>query len=467
MADLRRALHLGGLGRLVVTGVSVIAMLVGVAPAYAAPKPPNTSDQQISAAQARKDKAARSIGTISARIAQVQSELDRLNSAAQLAEQRLALALQRKREATASAVSARRSVTTAQSTVDHARRQFISYVQLTYMNGSLDGTAGVLLTANNPSSLMQQSALHHYVSTHQLDAIGQLDRATVVRSNADAAARRALQRQTRAASQAATAQQNVLTALSQAQSAKTGLQTQLSTDQQQLQAAQIALTGITNQRAAYVAWKKQQAILAAQEAERKRQMRLRQQRAAAAAAARLQAQHTGTTGGSGHRHKGGGGGGGGSSAPSPSGGSWSAAKGRDAVRRAMPYLGMRYSWAAGNSRGPTYGVSEPGNAWNDSNILGFDCSGLTLYAWAPYLSMDHYAATQYGQAGSYHPSIDNLMPGDLVFWSGDGSQSGIGHEAMYIGGGNVIQAPQSGDVIKITNIYNVENGYFGATRPLT
>ena len=73
----------------------------------------------------------------------------------------------------------------------------------------------------------------------------------------------------------------------------------------------------------------------------------------------------------------------------------------------------------------------------------------------------------YTQAGSYHPSIDNLMPGDLVFWSDDGSIGGIGHEAMYIGNGNVIQAPQSGDVIKITNVYNVESGYFGATRPLT
>ncbi|WP_457831703.1 NlpC/P60 family protein, partial [Staphylococcus aureus] len=87
-----------------------------------------------------------------------------------------------------------------------------------------------------------------------------------------------------------------------------------------------------------------------------------------------------------------------------------------------------YSWAAGNASGPTYGVSEPGNAWNDSNVLGFDCSGLTLYAWAPYLRMDHYAATQYTQAGSYHPSTDNLMPGDLVFWSGDGTIGGIGHE---------------------------------------
>jgi cell wall-associated NlpC family hydrolase len=81
--------------------------------------------------------------------------------------------------------------------------------------------------------------------------------------------------------------------------------------------------------------------------------------------------------------------------------------------------------------------------------------------------MDHFAATQYSQVGSYHPSIENLMPGDLTFWSGDGSAGGIGHVAMYIGGGSVIQAPQSGDVIRITNVYDVEAGYYGATRPLT
>ena len=133
----------------------------------------------------------------------------------------------------------------------------------------------------------------------------------------------------------------------------------------------------------------------------------------------------------------------------------------------MPYVGMRYSWAAGNASGPTYGVSEPGNAWNDSNVLGFDCSGLTLYAWAPYLGMDHYAATQYTQAGSYHPSTDNLMPGDLVFWSSNGSISGIHHVAVYIGGGMVIQAPESGSVIQETPLGSVSWGYYGATRPLT
>ncbi len=100
-------------------------------------------------------------------------------------------------------------------------------------------------------------------------------------------------------------------------------------------------------------------------------------------------------------------------------------------------------------------------------MYGFDCSGLSLNAWAPYIRLDHYAATQYTQAGHLHPSTSNLMPGDLVFWSGDGTIAGIGHVAIYIGNGNVIQAPESGEYIKITPLGQVENGYYGATRPLT
>ena len=58
--------------------------------------------------------------------------------------------------------------------------------------------------------------------------------------------------------------------------------------------------------------------------------------------------------------------------------------------------------------------------------------------------MDHYAPNQYTQAGSFHPSTGQLMPGDLVFWSDNGTVGGIGHVAIYIGNGNVVQAPFSG-----------------------
>src|SRR5581483_7989564 len=148
-----------------------------------------------------------------------------------------------------------------------------------------------------------------------------------------------------------------------------------------------------------------------------------------------------------------------------SGGSWTAAKGRTAVARAEHWLGWPYAWAGGNASGPTYGVCAGDGAWNDFHVIGFDCSGLAMNAW-PQAGLAHYAATQYLQ-GSYHPSMSNLMPGDLVFWSSDGSVAGIHHVAIYIGGGYVIQAPESGSVIQETPLYDVSWGLFGATRPLT
>jgi len=133
----------------------------------------------------------------------------------------------------------------------------------------------------------------------------------------------------------------------------------------------------------------------------------------------------------------------------------------------MRFLGIAYAYAGGGYSGPSYGVCVAGDAANDCHIYGFDCSGLVMYAWAPYAHYDHYAATQYWQAGSLHPSVPNLLPGDLVFWSYDGSQAGIHHVAIYIGGGNVIQAPHSGDIVRVTPVGDVGPGLFGATRPLT
>jgi GrpB-like predicted nucleotidyltransferase (UPF0157 family) len=51
----------------------------------------------------------------------------------------------------------------------------------------------------------------------------------------------------------------------------------------------------------------------------------------------------------------------------------------------------------------------------------------------------------------------------LARWLG----GGIHHVAIYIGGGDVIQAPQSGDIVRVTPLDQVDSGYFGATRPLT
>jgi cell wall-associated NlpC family hydrolase len=148
-------------------------------------------------------------------------------------------------------------------------------------------------------------------------------------------------------------------------------------------------------------------------------------------------------------------------------GDWTPDRGVEIARRALRWLGMPYSFAGGGVDGPSYGVAVDHDSRNDGHVYGFDCSGLTMYAVGPWKRLDHDAAAQYDEVGRYHPSIDTLLPGDLVFWSSDGTVQGIGHVAVYIGNGNVVQAPHSGDIVRVTPIYAVESGSMGATRPLT
>src|SRR4051794_5782254 len=148
---------------------------------------------------------------------------------------------------------------------------------------------------------------------------------------------------------------------------------------------------------------------------------------------------------------------------------WTAAMGVTAMKRARSWLGLPYSWAGGSSRGPTLGVCAHNGGDLDCRVVGFDCSGLALYAWAPYKQLVHYAATQHSRAGRFHPRIGELMPGDLVFFSGYIAK-GIGHVAIYEGRGNVIQAEQSGTRImrsRLVDVIAASGKYRGATRPVS
>lgn len=148
---------------------------------------------------------------------------------------------------------------------------------------------------------------------------------------------------------------------------------------------------------------------------------------------------------------------------------WTAAMGLTAMRRARSWLGLPYSWAGGNSAGPTRGVCAHNGGDLDCHVAGFDCSGLAMYAWGPYRQLIHYAATQHHQAGRFHPAIGELMPGDLVFFSGY-IANGIGHVAVYAGHGTVIEAAQSGTEVMRSQLVDViaySGRYRGATRPMS
>jgi peptidoglycan DL-endopeptidase CwlO len=107
---------------------------------------------------------------------------------------------------------------------------------------------------------------------------------------------------------------------------------------------------------------------------------------------------------------------------------------------AMKYLGTPY----------VYGGASPG---------GFDCSGFVAYVFGQVgVSLPHYSGAQYGM-GSAVPR-DQLQPGDLVFFDG------LGHVGIYIGGGQFIHAPHTGDVVKISSLSEswYASTYVGARR---
>src|SRR6478735_7606301 len=454
----RRRIGVGRRSAVLISILATVAAVIAVPVTAVADPPPNPSDQQINNANQTKDQLATEVGQLSAQIAVMQSKLDRLNLVAERAEQKLALALERLEQAKDAAVKAQAQVKAAQAAITKAQADFVVFAREAYTSGQPQGLAGGLLTASDPNALLQRGDYLRYVANSQLAAIGGLSRATVAKSNADAAARKAVNDQTAATAAAAQAKRDADAAVVAAQAERAQLTQQLADSNAKLDAAKSKLAELNNQRTAYLAWKAEQERIARERALAP---------AAAAAAARAAAIAAAAAQG-------------GPAAAAAvtmnpganiaigasAGGGWSSAAANTAVARAMSTLGIPYAFAGGTFWGPSRGVPVDFDSRNDGNVIGYDCSGLTLFAWGPYLHMSHYAPTQWG-VGAYHPPTDQLLPGDLVFWSEDGTVAGIGHVALYIGGGNVIQAPYSGSYVQVTPLGQVEAGYFGATRPLT
>lgn len=122
-------------------------------------------------------------------------------------------------------------------------------------------------------------------------------------------------------------------------------------------------------------------------------------------------------------------------APAPN-----ANKAQGAIDAAMQMLGAAYVWGG---EGPQDG--------------GYDCSGLVMMAYRTQgIYLDHWSVSQYryGANGGAYVPLSQAEPGDLVFWSSNGSASGVYHVALYIGGGRIIEAATFGVPARITSLYN-------------
>jgi peptidoglycan DL-endopeptidase RipB len=107
------------------------------------------------------------------------------------------------------------------------------------------------------------------------------------------------------------------------------------------------------------------------------------------------------------------------------------------IRRGGSQMGVPYSWGGGLPNGPSAGVD------SDAGKVGFDCSGLTRFAFAGVgVLIPKYSGDQY-DTGRKVP-VSQAKRGDLLFWGPGGSQ----HVALYLGGGQMLEA--SGSAGKVT-----------------
>jgi len=117
---------------------------------------------------------------------------------------------------------------------------------------------------------------------------------------------------------------------------------------------------------------------------------------------------------------------------------------------AVQFIGSRYRW----------GGTTPSS--------GFDCSGLTSYVYRQFgVRLPRTAASQFST--SYGVSVgpmDNLAPGDLMFFRNTGGRRGISHVAIYIGGGRMVHAMTPRYGVQVSSIWGDYwvSRYYGGIR---
>jgi cell wall-associated NlpC family hydrolase len=88
--------------------------------------------------------------------------------------------------------------------------------------------------------------------------------------------------------------------------------------------------------------------------------------------------------------------------------------------------------------------------WGGAGPDAFDCSGLTQMAWRQAgVYLTHYTGAQWNE--TRRVPIGSLQPGDLVFYGSSGPTSY--HMGLYVGGGQMIEAPHAGAYVRYASIY--------------
>jgi cell wall-associated NlpC family hydrolase len=421
--------------------MAVVVALATAGLGHAAPPPPsNPSDSEISAGRADADAKAARVGELTGELTQAEARLQELTDdvafkmeLANKARVDLEAAQAEASKALADAESAKVEAAAAGKAVEDSRRDLDEFAAASYQQGSTIGSISAYFGASSPEDLLARAQLLEAVSGSSLNAMDQIERSRTEKANKDSAARAALdvanQKQAAAdeAKQAADAAQATAVQAQQGQAGQAALiRDNKASVEAQLAEALGAVDGLTAQRAQYDQW-------AADKQREDDENARRAAEAAAAAAVEYEEDDAPAA----------------QPAPRPVQAAPSGDGVEIAIARAMAYLGMRYSWGGGNYNGPTVGIRDGGVAdtYGDYYSVGFDCSGLMMYAFAGAgVYIPHYSGYQYN-AGRKVP-LNQAQRGDMLFWGPGGGT----HVALYLGGGMMVEAPYSGSSVRVSPV---------------
>ena len=412
------------------TAIAACALLVLPQMAQAAP-----SEEEIAAAQAAEEAAKMSVAQIEVKLAEVNASAATAMQNAQIAGEDLNEANIALNEATATANQASADADAAEAAFQEGKQQIASVAQAAYRGGggTLDALAPYFDSDGLRSVETKQAGISSFSSSAEakmqnVAALEQVAKVTRDAANTALANQKAatdeVQKRTDAANQAATAAQN--------ESARVAAQRGAYV--QELATKQNTTVELINEREAALEAERQEAARIAAEQAAAAAEAQRQADAAAAAERAAAADASSSYNDDGdddysysapsYSYE----------EPSYSAPSYSGGGADTAIATAKSYLGVPYVWG-----GESYG--------------GVDCSGLTMLAWeSAGVDLPHLSRAQYSYGT--HVPIGSMEAGDLIFWSSNGTQSGIYHVAIYLGGGQMIEAPTFGVPVRITGVYS-------------
>jgi cell wall-associated NlpC family hydrolase len=394
-------------------------------PAQADRHKPLPSQAQVDRAKAVAAQKAGDVAALQASLAVANARLQQAADRAEIAAEAYNGAMWRLEQAQKATADAKAAVSDALAHVAEQRAGIAQLVTQSYQDGTALNSVSAFLGADGPAGVMNRMGVVQSAGDSMQARYDQYSALNALARVAEARAEKAEKEQAGLAEEAAKLRDAAAQAANSAQSEAAGIAGQRRLLIQELAEAQKISVELATKRQKGLEKEAEQAQAQAAQAAAHKARNQADEAKDEAAKTQDQLAELGTEGGWDDP-----------GLPIPAG---TSAGARAAIEFARAQLGEPYVWGAA---GP--------DSW--------DCSGLTMMAWRKGgVSLPHYSAAQYTQ--TKHITAAQLEPGDLVFWGT--SPNTIHHVALYIGNGQIIQAPRTGDVVKVSPAFTGGPTFFG------